>query len=238
MRIDTFALPTVTKEDVCGKTAVVIDSLRATSSIVTAFENGCKEMIPVVELDEALTVARRLGRENVLLCGERGGQHIKGFDLSNSPLEYKREAVCSKTLVMTTTNGTRAINAAAGADKVLISAFINAGETAKRLLEAGDDVVIICAGSNGKFSMEDVLAAGAIISRLQKLAALSLCDLSIAAQTLYENFADNLHAPMLNVGHYKHLQALGFQHDLDYCMRCDTAAVVPVFANGIISKGE
>ena len=239
MRIDTFALPTVTADDVRGKTAVVIDALRATSSIVTAFKNGCEKMIPVIELEEAHAVAKRLGRKSVLLCGERGGKHIESFDISNSPLEYGAEKVGGRTLVMTTTNGTRAINSAEGADKVFIAAFINAGATAKKLLASGGDVVIICAGSNGRFSMEDVLAAGAIISRLREAETLSLCDLSLAAQMLYKRYSQNLHEPMKDVGHYNYLKnTLGFQHDLDYCMQCDTADVVPVFSCGVITAGE
>ncbi|MGI5899114.1 MAG: 2-phosphosulfolactate phosphatase [Christensenellales bacterium] len=237
MRIETFALPVLAEGLLEGRTAVVIDALRATSSIIRAIENGCREIIPVVEVSDAHKVAEKLGRQNTLLCGERGGLPIEGFDLSNSPGDYSRQRVEGKTAVMTTTNGTKAINAANGAKRVLISAFTNAGQAAKAIEELGDDLAIICAGSNGKFSAEDSLAAGCIIHHLrrgQKKAALELCDLSLLAAMLYEQHKDDLHAPLSKIKHYRHLQSLGLQADLDYCLKADSANCVPVYSNGSI----
>jgi 2-phosphosulfolactate phosphatase len=241
MKIETFALPVLAEGLLEGKTAVVIDALRATSSIIMAIENGCRKIIPVVEISHALEIAKELGRENTLLCGERGGLPIEGFDLSNSPGDYSRQRVEGKAAVMTTTNGTRAINAAKGAKRVLISAFTNAGQTAKVIADLGDDLAIICAGSDGKFSAEDSLAAGCIIYHMQnwqkseqKEAALELCDLSIMAAMLYERHKDDLHEPLSNIRHYRYLQSLGLQADLDYCLKPDSASCVPVYSDGSI----
>ncbi len=237
MKVETFALPVLAEGHLEGKTAVVIDALRATSSIVRAMENGCREIIPVVEITQALQIAEKLGRENTLLCGERGGLPIDGFDLSNSPADYSRETVEGKTAVMTTTNGTRAINAAKGARRVLISAFTNALQTARAIQDLGSDLAIICAGSDGKFSAEDSLAAGCIIHYLQswqKKAALELCDLSLLAAMLYERHKDDLHAPLSKIRHYRHLQSLGLKADLEYCLEANSAFCVPIFSDGSI----
>jgi len=236
VKIDLFAQPTVSKRDIYGRTAVVVDALRATSTIVTAVENGCREVIPVVEIAEAVSIAARLGRSNLLLCGERGGISINGFDLSNSPLEYTRERVAGKVLVMTTTNGTLAINAVREAKCVLLGSFLNARATADMLWALKSDVAIVCAGTEGRYSTEDVLAAGAIISKLHSLCELDMCDLSITAEYLYRNSYGKIDSVLSATRHYNRLKSLGFTADIEYCLREDVMSSVPIFSEGVVRK--
>ena len=131
------------------KVIVVIDMFRATSVIVTALNNGCNEVIPYLTVEETIKSARQMKEEEYILGGERKAIKIDGFNLSNSPLEYTKENVKGKSVLMTTTNGTRTLTKSIGAKRVLIAAMINAKAVAKRLLEINEDVVIINAGTNG-----------------------------------------------------------------------------------------
>ncbi len=235
MRVDLYPLPTLGRKDLMGKTAVVIDALRATSSMVTAVQNGCREIVPVSEVTEAIEMAARLGRKGVLLCGERGGLPISGFDLSNSPLEYTPERVAGMTLVMTTTNGTQAVAAVREGKRVLIGSFLNASAVAKKAMAFGDDLVIVCAGTQGRYSSDDVLAAGAILAALTKEGVeLSLDDMANTARKLYEDAASDLHGALSGTTHYEKLRALGMGADLDFCLRLDAMDSLPVYAGGVI----
>jgi 2-phosphosulfolactate phosphatase len=165
-----------------GGVAVVVDVLRATTVMVHALASGCEAVIPCLEVDDARRAAAALPPGTALLGGERGGLPIAGFDLGNSPASYTPEACRGKTLVMTTTNGTKAILASLEAERVYVAAFANlgrmAGEIAVQCLKAdhGKDVHIVCSGTEGHVSLEDTLLAGALIarSRAVSLEALSL----------------------------------------------------------------
>ena len=154
-----------------GATAVVLDVLRATSVMVHALDSGCREIIPCLEVDEARRAAGALGVGKVLLGGERHGLPIPGFDLGNSPDSYSPEVCRDKTLVMTTTNGTRAILACGEASRVLIASFANLAATCGFLRRLGGgvgqgNVAVVCAGTEGEISHEDTLLAGAIVADL------------------------------------------------------------------------
>lgn len=152
-----------------GGVAVVIDVLRATTTIVHALAHGCSAVIPCGEIDEAREVAEGLPRGSAILGGERRGEPIPGFDLGNSPGDYTAEACRGKTLVMTTTNGTRALLASLEAEVVLVGAFVNLAATVQRLLHEGRPIHLVCAGTDGRVSYEDSLLAGAFASRLVDL---------------------------------------------------------------------
>lgn len=152
-----------------GGVAVVIDVLRASTTIVHALAHGCTAVVPCGEVDEARRVAEGLPRGSAVLGGERRGEPIPGFDLGNSPGEYTADACRGKTLVMTTTNGTRALLASLEADVVLVGAFVNLAATVQRLIHETRPVHIVCAGTDGRISYEDSLLAGAFASRFVDL---------------------------------------------------------------------
>ena len=149
-----------------GGIAVVVDILRASTVIVEALAAGCNEVVPCVELGEARAEAARREGDRVLLGGERQGLPIAGFDLGNSPSTYTRDRCRGRTLVLTTTNGTRALHASLPADRVFVAGFVNLSATAESLAIAARPVHIVCAGTNGFVSWEDSLFAGALAHRL------------------------------------------------------------------------
>jgi 2-phosphosulfolactate phosphatase len=167
-------LPALAKHDLRETGCVVFDVLRAPSTIVTALHNGAKEIIPVSEIAEALALKRK--QPDVLLGGERDGVRIRAaqtggidFDLGNSPREYTTEKVRRKTIVSTTTNGTRALRACAGAKTILAASFLNLGATARFLQQAkAENVLLICAGTQENAALEDILAAGALCEILNR----------------------------------------------------------------------
>ncbi|MHC4176386.1 MAG: 2-phosphosulfolactate phosphatase [Planctomycetota bacterium] len=166
--LNVYALPKyVDPEELAGGTAVVIDVLRASTTIVHALEAGATEVIPCQEVEEARAVARGLPGDDVLLGGERGGLPVDGFDLGNSPREYIPHRVGGKTIVFTTTSGTRAILHARRADRVLIGAFVNATAVIEQLL-GQERIHLLCAGTRGQITREDVLLAGLLVDRIRR----------------------------------------------------------------------
>ncbi|WP_333542240.1 2-phosphosulfolactate phosphatase [Desulforamulus ruminis] len=160
----------IVREHIVNKSVVMFDILRASSTISTALANGCQEVIPVVEVDEALAIASRLPEDTCILGGERSAVKLPGFHLGNSPLEYTPEVVAHKTVILTTTNGTKAIRRAAGGDGVvLIGSLLNYSAVAHKLFAAEQDILLACAGTRGKFSLEDTFAAGLVVAELVQL---------------------------------------------------------------------
>ncbi len=166
-RLYVYALPHVVQPDELAEgTVVVIDVLRAATTLCHALEAGATEVVPCVEVDEALAAAASLPGD-VVLGGEREGLPIEGFDLGNSPREYTPERVGGKTLVFTTSNGTRALHHARLADRVLLGAFVNATAVVQQLL-GQEQVHILCSGTHGQYSADDVLLAGLLVERLER----------------------------------------------------------------------
>jgi 2-phosphosulfolactate phosphatase len=166
LTVDTFFTgAAVDPAAVPGTTAVVIDVIRATSTIMEALANGARAVYPVASTEEAVQLAASLGRDDSLLCGERKGVMIEGFDLGNSPREYAPEVVAEKQLVMTTTNGTRAFVAVQGADRVVAASFLNISAVVEAVKDA-DRLLVVCAGKEDRFSMDDAVCAGMIIRRV------------------------------------------------------------------------
>lgn len=149
-----------------GGVAVMIDVLRASTTIVHALAAGAESIVPCESVEEARQTAKQIETDNVLLGGERGGVRIDGFDLGNSPLEYTPDRVAGRTIVFTTTNGTRALRACEPADRVLIGAFVNRSALVRVLREDRRDVHLVCAGTEGHLTAEDILLAGAVASDL------------------------------------------------------------------------
>lgn len=218
------------------KIAVVIDVFRATSTMVTALANGCQAIIPVLTTDEA--IERRLNESGALLGGERKALRIEGFDLGNSPFDYSPEKVGGKKVIMTTTNGTRAIQAVAPAQKVWIASFLNIESIAHaifRYLENHRDIrgiVIICAGSEDRFDIPDTLCAGMLIEVLGK--KIQVNDLGQAAQMLYNIARVDLLGTLRKTEHGQLLLSLGFEKDVVYCATTNILPIVPILEDGEI----
>jgi 2-phosphosulfolactate phosphatase len=230
MRLDVFLTPgEVVPGEVAGRTAVVLDVLRATTTIVEALSAGAKAIYPVASIDDALRLANNFGRGEVLLCGERRCLPIEGFDLGNSPREFTPERVGGKTLVMTTTNGTHAMMLAAGAARVLIGSVVNLEAVVAELAAAEADPVILCAGRERFFAMEDAVCAGAMVERLMAVrpGEWVLNDGAMAALALAQRFGtgEELFA---SVGAGQLLLNAGLEGDLAVCAETNRHSLVPV----------
>lgn len=236
MKIDVILTgKDVNPEQVRGATAIVVDVLRATSVIITALKNGARSVVPVQTVEEALMTKKKL--EQVVLGGERKAQKIEGFDLSNSPLEYTHTAIHDKNVVLTTTNGTLAITRSSAAKKVYIGAFLNAKAVSRKVLEEESDVVIVNSGTNGQFSMDDFITSGALIHEMVKEKEAELTDIARTALFVYESHPDLL-SYVKEAKHYKVLENLGLQKDLEYCFQKDLLEAVPEFKNGVVKLTE
>jgi len=213
-----------------GRTAVVIDVLRATSTIVTALAAGASAIIPAVSVEEAYAV-RRPGD---VLGGERRCRRIDGFDLGNSPAEYTAQAVAGRRIVLATTNGTVALRRASNADAVLAASLLNAGACAEAAAALGRDVVIVCAGREGVFSLEDGYAAGCFLTRLEKTSEKPLAcdDLGIALKWLYARHEGDPRALLARGGAGRRLAAIGMAGDIAACASVDRHRLVPRLRNG------
>jgi 2-phosphosulfolactate phosphatase len=217
-----------------GHLLVAIDVLRASTTICQALVSGARDILPVAEIEEAKRLAESLGRENTLLCGEREGRIIPGFDLGNSPLEYTPDVVKDKTLVMCTTNGTALLARLKGVE-TLIAGFVNAGTVTRYLLRSKDDVAILCAGLLGQFSLEDAVCGGMLVAGLGGRRKVRLSDGAIAGKLLYKRFAKNLPGMLQSTHHGAYLTGLGFGQDLEFASRTDACEVLPVFREGRIT---
>lgn len=216
-----------------GYTAVVIDVFRATTTMAAAFTNGCAGIIPVKTVEEAFAKREELGGD-VILAGERGGVLIEGFDLGNSPFEYTQEAIGGKTLVMTTTNGTFALNTVLSAPCIYTVSLASCAAVCRALREDGRDVVIVCAGTERRFSVEDTLCAGLIADRLSDIATLR--DKACAAQAMYQGYrAKDFEARVTASSHGQYLVVRGFENDVAHCLLHDIYDIAPVYRDGIIT---
>lgn len=217
-----------------NKIAVVIDMFRATSVIVTALNNGCEEVIPFLTIEETLESSEELKREEYILGGERRAVKIDGFDLSNSPLEYTKEVVEDKKVLITTTNGTRTLTKSNSAKRIIIAAMINAKAVSDKLLEINEDVVIINAGTNGNFSMDDYICSGYIINEMLKVDNnIELTDISKTANMIYENNSDII-SYVKEATHYSVMKSLELDNDIEYCMKKSIVNNVPEYKDGKI----
>jgi 2-phosphosulfolactate phosphatase len=241
MKIDVVLspveLPGLAGRDLDSVVCVVFDVLRATSTFVTALQNGAAAIIPVSEISEALETGKR--RPEVLLGGERKGVKIRTaegeFDFGNSPREYTPEKVKGKTIVSTTTNGTRALRACAGAKMVLAASFLNLGATVNFLGEKNyENVLIVCAGTGENVALEDVLAAGALCESLSDVrASAELSDSAQIALAAFEKAQWDLPGTIGKSENAQRLLAIpGLSEDVDFCLQRDVFNLVTVL------KGE
>jgi 2-phosphosulfolactate phosphatase len=232
--VNVNLLPTLTTpEQLAGKTVVVIDVLRATTTIVHALAAGAKEVVPCLEVEEARRWAEKHSG-HVVLGGERGGLRIDGFQLGNSPAEYTAASVGGKTVVFTTTNGTKAMLQCRQAARVLIGAFVNFSAVCRELAGA-DAVELLCAGTENHITREDVLLAGAIADELRRGASsqLQLNDQAEIAADAWRAAAGDLAAGKLlaaaigNSRGGRNLIEIGQERDIDIAAQIDKFDIVP-----------
>lgn len=216
--------------------AVVIDVLRATSSIATAISSGCRRVIPAGSKEEALVLKE--GHPEALLGGEIGSRKIDGFDLGNSPAEYCPEAVAGREVIMSTSNGTKAILAAqrGGAGPTFIASFLNLSAVARRawseMSREERGLTVICSGSHGKPSLEDLCCAGALVKAILALRderPISLDKMAKNAIEVFESYRGNILGILETSPHGRDLVSMGFGEDLRRAAAVDSLDVVPVF---------
>ncbi|HWR20516.1 MAG TPA: 2-phosphosulfolactate phosphatase [Verrucomicrobiae bacterium] len=218
-----------------GRAVAVIDVIRATTTITMALHQGCAGVIPVRTLSEARTVARRLDK-GALLAGERGAERAAGFDLGNSPAEYGRERVKGKTVVLTTTNGTRTFHAVAGAQVIIACSFLNVSAAAHWLIATGFDILIVCAGRQGRFCLEDCVGSGMLIDRVLNISddSIECSDAAGAAHTLFTAYRDDPLRMLRGCEWGREIIHKGFGSDLEICAQVDLTDIVPVMRKGCL----
>lgn len=215
------------------RAAVVVDVIRATSTIVTAFQRGVRSVLPVAGTDEARRA--RVAAPGALLAGERGGQRLPGFDLGNSPREFTREVVEGRDVVLTTSNGTKTLRAVGEGRAVAIGAFLNRSAVGAWLLARRQDALVVCSGYEGIFSMEDAVCAGAVVDRAADDArAVTLGDGARACRALWKRYGSDVPALLRTTGWGRHIVGIGLGADLDVCAQIDVTEVVPVMTGGRI----
>ena len=202
---------------------VVIDILRATSSMVYGIDNGAEAIIPVAQVEECLAYADK----GFLLAAERNGEVVAGYDFGNSPFSYTSDKVAGKTVVLTTTNGTKALHLARKAHQVVIGSFLNLESLCSWLKMQDRDVLLLCAGWKDQFNLEDTIFAGAVVQQLRSSFALS-DDASVAAEDLYILAKDNLRAYVGKSSHSNRMVALNIEEDVQFCLQLNICTAIPV----------
>lgn len=221
--------------DLTNSIVVVADILRATTVMVTALTNGADSILPQASEESARTKHKELiaGDIPALLCGEREGFIIDGFDLGNSPREFQPDIVNGKTIVHLTTNGTRALNQCKPGKQVMIAAFLNRIAVANELIthvENNDDILLVASGKESYFCLEDTVCLGGIIDHIRSNSSHPVCctDAASAAQTLYRSHQSTLTESMRSFSHASYLSDVGLGEDIPVCAQQDTSTLVPV----------
>jgi 2-phosphosulfolactate phosphatase len=203
---------------------VIIDILRATSAMCTAFESGVDKMIPVASVEEATEYKQ----QGFLVGAERNGIALDGFDFGNSPYDYMAENIKDQTIVISTTNGTQAIEAARNAYKVVIGAFTNITALCDWLVLQDRSVVLLCSGWKNRFNLEDSIFAGAVTERLLSTNLFRTGDAALATASLYQLAKTNPYRFLHNSSHAERLAAMGLKEDIKYCLQLDKTKVIPI----------
>jgi len=238
MRVNVLFSPVITDElYFTGKTVVVIDVLRASTTIVAALQAGAKEVVPVASVEFAVKVSGGMFGGQILLGGERNTKKIEGFALGNSPLEYIPEIVAGKTIVFYTTNGSKAIVKAKFSENLFVCSYSNLSAVKNHILSLGNDVEILCAGKSNSFSMEDTICAGRFIKDIMsKKEDLEVTDTARAALSLNKAFGKTPLKMLKETEHGKLLLENGFEEDLNFTARVDTSNVIPYFSTNVLKS--
>ena len=215
------------------ETVVVIDVLRATSAICTAFQYGVAAIIPVPTIEEAMAYKN----QGYLAGAERKGQIVEGFDFGNSPFSYMKEEFIGQEIVLTTTNGTKSLDVAKEAPNVVVGSFLNLDALCKWLEKQEENVLCLCSGWQDKFNLEDTICAGAICDYLVSTGDYtSIEDSSIAAKYLFLSAKDNYLGYLKSSSHRRRLKNLNLNEDIKFCLTPNQTDVIPILKNGKLVK--
>jgi len=215
--------------DASGSVVVIIDVLRATSTIATALYNGANAVIPVETVQQCIDMGKRV---NAIIAGERDGKIAEGLQYGNSPFEYSKNFIHGKTLILTTTNGTRMLHMALqmGAKQIITGSFPNLSAVSDYLIAQNQPVILACSAWKNRVNLEDTLFAGAVIHKIKKYFTIH-CDASNMAESLYLQAKKDVYMFMKkrNATHYHRLTSYGLQKDISYCLTPDIANVLPIY---------
>ncbi len=243
----TICVPSVEMTNLLSKESIYIavDVLRAGTSVCTALFNGAKEIIPAENSEKAISIAERFDKEMILLAGERNCQRIDGFDLGNSPLEFSKEIVTNKVIVLSTTNGSAVFARGKQFKYSFVAAFVNISAIVSKIVQLNkqfpslSNILLVCAGNDGNFSMEDFLFCGAFIESLKKFdIELNLDDASKAAQDLLVLHKNELKEYLMSCEHCSKLLKLGFADDIHFSLTLDKFDIVPSIVGTSIVVGN
>lgn len=232
MKIDVAFLPRdIEGCDLSETACIVLDIFRATTTITTAIANNCKAIFPVLSVEDAYAMRDKLGP--VLFAGERQSITITGFDFGNSPYEFSPDKVQDKTIVMTTSNGTVAIKATEGSFRTYIGSFINARAVCRKARKHGKDIIVVCAGTDRLFSLEDALCAGLLVELLSNEHD-EITDAARSALLMYNQAKADLAGVAVNSRNGKRLYNLGKMDDVEYCFKTDLLNIVAQYKDNRI----
>jgi 2-phosphosulfolactate phosphatase len=238
MRTNVLFSPLIADElYFAGKTAVIIDVLRASTTIIAAFQNGAKEIVPVATVEFAVKVSGGMFGGQTLLGGERNTIKVEGFALGNSPLEYTSEIVSGKTIILYTSNGSKAIVKAKFSENLFVSSYSNLSAVADQIIKLGKDFEILCAGKANSFSMEDTICAGRLIKEIiTKNGNIEITDTAKAAMSLDNSSGSDILKMLKECEHGKLLIENGFEEDLKYAATVDTSRVIPYLTTNVLKS--
>lgn len=235
-QIETIISPTLFhlyEEEIAQKQVVVIDILRATTTICVAFANGAKEILPVASPEEAAAMQK----QGWIAAAERNGETVPGFDIGNSPQDYRVDIVSGRKIALTTTNGTRALQMSTAASHVWVGSFLNAAALCDRLITEDRDILLFCAGWKNKVNLEDTVFAGYLAKLLSSHFSIT-DDATLAAIDLYKNAAADLKGYLQKASHVNRFKSLHIETDLEACLKMNTLTVLPEFRNGTIQNNQ
>jgi len=215
--------------NVKDRTVVVVDILRATSCMVTAFAHGVGSITPLSDLEKC----RLMKTKGYVTSGERDGKKVEGFDKGNSPFEYMGEQVKGMRIAFTTTNGTQAIEKSREAKEIVVGSFLNLSAVARHLLFTENNILVVCAGWKGKVNLEDTLFAGALVDKLKDYLDPD-CDAPVAAQHLYNLAKGDMVSFLSNSSHVRRLDRLNIHKDIEFCLTTDLYNVLPRLRDGVL----
>jgi 2-phosphosulfolactate phosphatase len=241
VKLDVLLIPgELTPGAVLGRVVAVIDVLRASTSIAVALDNGARSVVPLESTDTAIMWSKQFDREKVVLAGELKMMPIAGFDIGNSPREFSAEVVSGRTVLMTTTNGTRALLSLQGARDVVVAAYVNHAAVNAMLrtaARADTDISIVCAGHEGHFSLEDAACAGHYVRSISlRNRSVVLNDGARACELIDRRYGDNIEKIFRDSVHGQALAEAGFGEDLLACAAVDSHPVVPIYQERQITR--
>jgi len=234
--LHTVLSPKLLKLYDCNNAVVVIiDVFRATSTIATALFNGAKCIIPVDSVEKCIAIG---AQTKGITAGERDGKVIEGLQYGNSPAEYPESFIKGKTLVLTTTNGTKLLHVAlnAGAEKVITGSFPNLSAVCDYLIAEKKNVILGCSAWKDKFNLEDTLFAGAVVNKVKEHFTIH-CDSSLMAEEMYKLHQHDMFSFIRGLTHWHRLEKFGLEKDLEYCVTQDVANILPLYKNGALVVG-